>query len=190
MSALLGGIYPLSLQRLLYLGGNFFREVGGAGIGEMHIRGELDFGEAGLSMAVEVVDRNTGLSHDGGGGRIELHGLVGDTIGGALGHRSGVAPDELGSGRLQGGHDLGEIFFVIGQRDLMVRTGNFGINAAFPVGSHVDEVVEAEVEMDDVPLRITKPFPETGNAIAAGPPLAGMRWTLALPLSNSLTCKV
>jgi len=57
MSALLGAIH--SLQRLPDLGRDFFREVGGAGIGEMHVRRELDLGEAGLGVEHQVsFDRN------------------------------------------------------------------------------------------------------------------------------------
>ncbi len=103
--------------------GDFFSEVFGALGGEVDVGRQLDAAEFGVGVGVQVVGGNAGGGHDFGGDLIKEQGFICDTTGAAFWHGSGVAPDEFGTGGFEKGHDLSEIFLVVGEGNLVFGAG-------------------------------------------------------------------
>ena len=102
---------------------------------------------------VEVVDGDPVFAHDGHGGIIELPGAV-------LGDDNLDLPLRADARRSGGGEDqFGARLLELG--DDALQTGSVGFRGDFRLLPPAIPVPEAEVEVDDVPLRVNRPSPST-----------------------------
>ena len=115
----------------------------------------LVLGEGRRDRGVEVVDRDVVLLHDLEGDVI-VHGDISEgALGRELSFRDGRGgrEDHLGAGLLEVGHERAEVLLVIRRLHLAL--------AVF----HVAQVMQAEVEMDHVPLAGAEPLREVRRAV-------------------------
>lgn len=131
----------------------------------MNVGGKLNVFELGGGVGVEIVGGDAGGGHDAGGGGVVFGFIAFDAAIGTGGDGGGIAPDELGTGGLHDFDEFGEVLFVICQRHLEVGAGSFGIGALGGIFGDVFEIVEAPVEMDDVPLGVAEPGFDVFEAI-------------------------
>ena len=121
----------------------------------MHVAGPLCLLQVGGDEREQVVDGDVVLSHDAGGDGVALddrlhQGRAFLAVGRA---RGGGGPDDLRAGLLEAGEDLAEALLVVG----------LGRAA----------VVEAEVEVDHVPLALAQPDVELLDPVGGGSAVLG-----------------
>ena len=112
----------------------------------------LDFGGVFFGEGVEVVDFDVFFLHDFGGDVVVDFGVTGDPSFRSFGDGGGVAPDEAGVGFFEAFDEFAEVFFVVGLGDLWFGGFGLGVGEVLTIGAHVFEIVEAPVEVDDVPF--------------------------------------
>ena len=131
---------------------------------EVDVVGILQFGEPRGDRAEQVVGRDAVLLHHLGREGVLLHDrLRGLLLGRIVRDRRGARPDELGAGLLETADDFFESLDVVGGRGR--------------------PVMDAEIEMDDVPFGISKPGFEIGEAIGGG-----LDWLLRLRRAPQRAC--
>ena len=130
------------------LGGELF----GACRGVVDVGFTLDFGGVFFGEGVEVVDLDFFLGHNFGCDVVVFDGVTDDAAFGTFGDGGGVPPDEVGVGFFEFFDEFAEVFFVVLWGDLGLAGFIFGIGKVLAIRTHVFEVVETPVEVDDVPL--------------------------------------
>lgn len=139
----------------------------------MDVGGELNVFEFGGGVGAEIVGGDSGGGHHAGGGGVVFGFIAFDAAIGTGGDGGGVAPDEFGAGGLHDFHEFGEVFFIFVERHLKVRAGGFGIGALGGIFGDVFEIVQAPVEMNDVPLGVAEPGFDVFEAVGGGAAVGG-----------------
>ena len=153
-------------------GGDLFREMARAFRRVVDVRGQLGF-RFGERVGAQIVGGHASGGHDLRGGGIVFFFIAFDTAVAAGGDVGGVAPDEFRAGGLQRFHQRGEVLFVIGERDLEMSALGLGIGTLRGIVADVFEVVEAPIEVNDVPFAVAEPFGEIGEAVGGGAAVGG-----------------
>jgi hypothetical protein len=118
----------------------------------MDISLPLNPGSILFGIRIKIVNFDPGVLHDLGGDGIVLGGVTDNAALCTNRDRSGVPPNEAGLGLFKTHNEFAEIFFIVCGRYLGTARFGLGISEVLAIRSHVFEVVEAPVEMDDVPL--------------------------------------
>ena len=110
-----------------------------------------------LGRPIQIVDRNPVFFHDAGGCLVERHFFARHAAGRSVGDGRGAGPDEFGFGLFQTRNQLTQVFFVLRERRHLFALGRPDVA---PLAIEIFQVVQAEIEMNDVPLSFTQPLIE------------------------------
>ena len=120
----------------------------------MHVQRWLEFLQARSHRTEEVVRRDAVLLHDFGRKGVLLDNRRGGLLlRGVIRDGRGAGPNELGPGLLQSHHNLFEALHIIGRRR--------------------SPIMDAEIEMDNVPLPFAEPHVEVLQARSGGTAISG-----------------
>ena len=141
------------------LRGALRREVDIAGTGEHRRR-------KGLGRGVQVVDGHAVFLHDALRCGIVFDLVTGEAARLALGHEGRVGEDEFGTGLLEPFDEGLQVFLILRQRDGERAFDFVALSRRLEFGVAIAEVVQAPIEVDDLPLAVAQPSLDLGQAMA------------------------